>query len=300
MKKKVIICDSGISERHFSCVQSVDVGCGWKDNNGHGSVLIDIIQLIVPDTEIISIKILNEENECSLNDLLLALEKCEMFAENAIICLALAIEEEYYIQPIANIIRKLIQKNNVVVSSVFNNMPNSFPACMKEVIGVRYYDEEKFEGQYYYTENEIQCYLPYMKIIAEGINGIYQMFGGNSLLCALLVTHILHLFDEIDEVDMDLLQSKLEKQTMVDLYFNKFILDKSINENEKVNKTIDCILRDLGYDESKGLIYQIESMNELNILFSTLKNNGLDINKKKLFLIDYLGDGKKIMQYFNE
>lgn len=299
MKKKVIICDSGISKRHLSCVQPIDVGCGWRDDNGHGSVLIDIIQLIVPDTEKISIKILNEENECSLNDLLLALEKCVEFAEDAIICLALAIEQELYIQPIAEIIKKLIQNNNLVVSSVFNNMSDSFPACMKEVIGVCYYDEEIFEGQYYYPENEIQCHLPYMKIIAEGTDGKYQIFGGNSLLCVLLITHILHLFDEMGKVDIDFLQSKLEKQTINNLYFNKFILDNKIIEDELISGTIDSILRELGFNENEELVYQIDDLNELNILFGTLKKRGLDINKKKLFLIDYLGNRRKLTQYFS-
>lgn len=155
---KILVYDSGIVKSQEKIIQTIDIGQGIWDNASHGSIVCDIIKLLSPNTEIESIKILDDENSTTLDILMNALEyaiesNCEM------VCLALSIDYNKDCIPLRKILEEINRNGKIIVCSNRNHYSESYPACYNSVIRCSIQDE-KIEKSLYSSVRQIQSASP--------------------------------------------------------------------------------------------------------------------------------------------
>ncbi len=291
----VVLCDSGISNNQKKFVKVIDIGYGWKDENGHGTKVIDVMQKYC-DTSIISIKILDKNNSCYLNNLIEALNAC-LYLTEKVICLPLSIDSNIYNNQIKKIINKLFKQGKVIVSSLHNKMNFSLPAGLPNVIGVKIVKRNSKLTKFYNSKNFIQCTLPVNLIIYKSLENEYSIFGGNSLACAFFTSHIVNILKNNKISKFKELENYLEKQFLSDLNFLHY--KNSLLNYDNIFKNISKINLKLNIGNNITPFYNVFSdAEQLFAYLKELEKVGLHINAKTFLKLEDLENLNKLVQYF--
>jgi len=231
---KVLTCDSGISRTQSSEISHTDIGYGIWDKSTHGSTVCDIIKLIAPETEIESIKILDDDNSTTLEILLKTLEYCTK-RDCDIICLALTVDYDGECVPLTRVVEYLAGSGKILISANSNRHQKSFPACYHSVIGCRI--QKQGESSSLYSINRpVQSILPLNAIIRKIENNAFSIISGNSLSCAVMTGEIAYVGQKLG---FDKMQNMLEKLEWKDYQIYKYMpLNNGLNLNKEKYKTI--------------------------------------------------------------
>ncbi len=143
----VAIIDSGIqNNKNLNIVKSMTLYV--NDNyeieerldstclNEHGTIIADIITLINPDVELIDINILDEKLETNGQIMIQALKKALSFKPD-IINLSLGTNNIRYVFELRKLIKEAVKNKIIIVAAYSNNNKITFPAMMKNVVGVK-------------------------------------------------------------------------------------------------------------------------------------------------------------------
>lgn len=159
---QVAIIDSGIDTLHpelknkvkRSCVVSKNndgiIDCNEtkiedsKDSFGHGTAVAGCVTSIAPDIEIISIKVLNEYNDCS-GDMLIAGLKWALDQNIKLINMSLATSKKQWYQDLFQLSEQAYEQNTIIVASKRNFGGLGCPAMFSSVISV---DREEYDDKY--------------------------------------------------------------------------------------------------------------------------------------------------------
>ena len=280
---KIIFCDSGISKEQSGYVESYDIGYGVYDENGHGTSLIDLVHRINEKIEFKSIKMLDENNEGTLDGLINALNKCiEM--DGSVICLALSIDgtinENKELQ---ETVERVVERGKIIVAALHNEASYSIPAGFRNVIGVKTIGISSKTTRFYDVTQPIQCELPTENFFCKSLDGEYVKFGGNSVACAFFAEHIASILKNNKEYRLPEIQTCVAGQKITDVeYYSFFDYLVTHSEHEyEIRKKIMDVTKQCNLDQfDNHILMAIKSMRHLNHYLKELEKNGLEINKK--------------------
>lgn len=192
----VAIIDGGLDPKEFNVksrigfrlnktgdIEKID---NPKIENEHGIIVARCIKHIYENVEFIDINILDDELSSNGHVFLEALEYCENI-NPSIINLSLGTTKKRYWLSMKKIIKRLNQKNVIIVAAENNSKGRSYPANLTGVIGVKGSDlidcsQYAFNDGFYYTSSMI----PKVLISEKSQERIY----GNSIACGFMTGHI--------------------------------------------------------------------------------------------------------------
>lgn len=148
-KIKVAVVDSGIDKEHpllkGSIKDGVEIyldedgkmkyGKNYSDCNGHGTAIAGIIKKAVPDVELYSVKIL-DENLQSYGELLIEAIKWCIKNKMKIINLSLGTRNKKWENKLKKVCSKAINNGIIIVATNPNDGIESYPAIFSNVISV--------------------------------------------------------------------------------------------------------------------------------------------------------------------
>lgn len=267
---KILVYDSGISMIQKEYITATDVGAGILDEAHHGSVVCDIIKLLAPASEIVSIKILDSDNTATLEVLISALEK-GLDSECDIICLALAVECSEDCLPLREIITELDRSGKTVICSNMNRSEYSFPAIYSNVIGcgIRY---SSSDSRLFASDRLIQSSLPVLAAWRRPGDEGFLRLTGNSLSCAVMAGEAAYILDTEEVRGRKALESRFESMEWKDYRFYKnSSAGRKLQDTERYNEVsrrIRMVLDNYGTDTSYPLYMSRHLEPMLNDIFS--------------------------------
>ena len=212
---KLAILDSGIDRMHPYLKDNVLGGCSvigektdYGDDKGHGTLCASVIKKEAPHVRIWAVKVLNENNEATLEKLKAALEALKRTPVR-LIYMSLSVTEKCDVREISRLLREMAEDGRIFVCSLMNGRRESFPAVLREVIGVRGSILESEDTFWYDSDREVQCVMdfnPYLHACPGG----YRLFGkNNSFAAAKLTGRIAALLEADPQLTKEGLERKL-------------------------------------------------------------------------------------------
>lgn len=194
-KITIIVIDSGIdSEDEFlrdSLKDEIgytlipDTGIKEERNlpitNMHGTLVAKTIKYTCRDVEFVSINILNENLSSDGRVLIEALQRAVDFKPQ-IVHLSLGTTKLKYWYPLKKITTTLNKNNIIVVSAANNEGKRSYPAYLKDVVGVKgknmksdgfYYDDKFFYASLHLPEDLCKYNKKYQYIHGNSVSAAY-------------------------------------------------------------------------------------------------------------------------------
>lgn len=188
---KIVVLDSGINLNH-SCFHDMSGRCLYinsahsilegpcADEIGHGTAVTFIIHKYLPLAEIISFKILRE-NDYDADHLILALNYIDENIDCKIINISLGITCSGNLSELKSVCDRLTNKGVLIVSAFDNSGICSYPAAFPNVIGVDVSNAIKKLFDYEFVENSIVKIRGYNKEQnLPWLNGKYMTVSGAS------------------------------------------------------------------------------------------------------------------------
>lgn len=297
----IIICDSGVSSSQMNYIQPIDIGYGIYDTNGHGSELTRLIHIINSDLNILSIKILDENNCGTLEGLISALREC-LKHDVCVICLALSLESEIEDnKELREVVNELESKGKVIVAALHNGNEYSVPAGFHNVIGVKSGERFSLLSAFYDKDKKIQCTIPLETFFGESVDGRYEKLRGNSVACALFAEHVATIIAQIKQSNLHVLEAIFEKQLVSDLkYFGFFDSYHLVSDlSGEIIKSINVVNELCNINSENGdILININSMQKLSFYLQNLKRIELEINKRTFLRRNDLENVKTLADYF--
>ena len=257
---KIALVDSGVDLELYeeSVVEYVDFYEGKElpfvcDTNGHGTLCCSALLTMNPEAELFIIKVLNRQNKCSSERLLLAL-KYLLETDVNIINLSLSTDSLEYTDKYRSVISKLLKQGKIILAAVPNNRKFSVLANLNETIGINgkmFLDPSEF---WFQKEQKVQCIADSTPYLMKGIKGDYELFGGNSKATALFSGIVSRHWAEINSLSWYDREQAIEKLAKRNIWTKRdldmeYVL--SINEamrDDTIYKKITQIVREcLGF-----------------------------------------------------
>lgn len=157
-----------------------------EEKNQHGTIIASILMKEVDNIELLSIKVLNENNRTSLSKLIRAIEFCINYNVNIInISLGLVTNNPKKINMLYDICYKAYQ-NNIVIFSADNNdiLKKAYPANFNNVINVS--ADETIKEYCKIDKEKLNIVFKSNYMLEPGKNNM-NIIRGNSYLCPWLV-----------------------------------------------------------------------------------------------------------------
>ncbi len=217
MTCKVALVDSGIDINLYGkyIKEYIEFGQNTEDYfvcdaNGHGTLCCSALLSVNPQVEIVAVKVLNEQNKCSSERLILALEQLIEMDIN-IINLSLATDSEQYVDKYQKVLNKLIQQGKVVLAATSNRKNTSTIAYLPETVGIcgKIFAEKK--EYWYHAKERLQCVANSTPALLKGLRGGYELFGGNSKATALFCGILSKYWETIRNISWNEKELLLEK-----------------------------------------------------------------------------------------
>ncbi|WP_099188434.1 S8 family serine peptidase [Tepidibacter mesophilus] len=254
---KIALLDSGVNIYHPNLKEHNIQNIIWEehlnkyindieDSNGHGTSIAGIIYNHNKNIDLLSIKILNQDLKCNMEDLLRALDwLCEKDID--IINLSLGTTSDKIKEQFQDICKKLIKKNILIVSAYHNKEGTiSYPAHFKEVYGIKKM-EMPDKSKYIYESTETNTIYAHGSRQNLCYKNSYYYNRGNSYAAA----HFTGILSNI------LLEGKIQnnlKERLLKSSWNKS--QQKTWEDER--KNFDWMKKILYYPLSKELISMLE------------------------------------------
>jgi len=293
-----VIIDSGVSDcqKH---VNTIDVGCGTTDENGHGTQIVNVVSKIVPFAQLSSIRILNKNNECSLQDLIDALRACiDINAD--VLCISMTLESNYNSAELKRIVNQLANKNTIIVAPLHNRLSYGIPAVYKHVIGVQTAPTLPQKNRFYFNHSRIQARIPLVGIVCESINNSYRFFSGNSCACAFFFAELVSAM-KVKNVDNIPNINCIYKNLMFsDTYIYRYLYsDDFAADDGSLDSIRHCIVNALAEQRqslyNNNVLYDLIS--DITLFVNSLETSGLSINNSAFLRIDTLSSIDLLAKY---
>lgn len=280
---EIIFCDSGISKDQNEYVQAYDIGYGIYDANGHGTSLISLVHKINKNIELESIKILDKNNEGSLEGLINALNKC-LELDSRVICLALSIDNTITTNnELQEVVKKVRDSGKVIVAALHNEAMYSIPAGYQEVIGVKTRRISANQLQFYDVTQAIQCEIPLETFFCKSLDGNFVKFGGNSVACAFFAEHIASIIKTNEGYHLSDIEKIVAKQEIQDIKYYRYFDYISIHseQEDNIRDTISKVNKKCNIYAPDGYILtRFRNLEHLNYYLKELEKNDLFINER--------------------
>ena len=225
-KISVVIIDSGIDENVADLDNYIKKSTGYRVNhegyisefsgiktNGiHGTSVALVIRDICRNVELTSINILNENLSTDSRVMIYAMNEA-LKLEPDIIHMSLGTTVWRFRSYIKEIV-KIATENNIIIVSACNNFGlRSYPACLKEVIGVKSFRNKVNSKYHYYKQRKYYC-APHLMIDIEGADKIkgWQRMNGTSIAAAYITGHIANIMYKDGLVDISDIKESLNNK----------------------------------------------------------------------------------------
>lgn len=166
---KVAVVDSGIEPNHPK-IGAIAGGIGlyaladgsiqreddFSDRAGHGTACAGIIRKLAPEAELYGVRVFDESLTTDGQSLVAAIAWAIEEGMD-VINLSLGIIDPAYKRPLAEICRKAVEANLILVGSQHNEGLESYPAELADVIGVTWGKIYDRYGYYYRPGQAIEC-----------------------------------------------------------------------------------------------------------------------------------------------
>lgn len=260
-KIKIALLDTGVNALHpylknsiKKCYVVVCEGTSCRidliennnnDNNGHGTAGASVIKKECPNIELYSFKILDLKGICNLQLLETALSYIKHM-DIKLINLSLAIMDRVNVHYIKKICEELKEEGKIIVSALANRQKKSYPATLKNCIGVQGSILNTCNSLWFNQFKRIQCVVdstPYLHCNKEGN---YSMYGKcNSYSAAKLTGLIAAIMYENHNISRNQILENLKNRSEKK-YWTQFDLRKSKRYpkidvfKEEVNEKLNC------------------------------------------------------------
>ncbi len=210
----------------------VEVDENFQDEMGHGTAVFSIIRKFSPDSEILNIKLFDENGEVSEEGLFESLKYIRDNVNCKVVNLSCGIKYCNHEKELEEICIELQKKGIIIISAFDNDGCCSFPAAFKNVIGVDANYQCKGAFDFEYVEGDL------VNIRAKGgiqrvkwKDGKTIVLGGSSFACAYVTAYAANLLLSIKKnLTVDEILSEFRKHSD-----KIFINDHFENKNSGVN-----------------------------------------------------------------
>lgn len=241
---EVVILDTGIDLTHPYLKENILGGCSvlgkkedYADDNGHGTLCASVIRKESPETKLWVVKVLDQNNETTLECLKKALDFVGKMPVR-LVHLSLSILEEADDFGLHRKIQRLYDGGKLVVCSLENGRSRSCPAVYPEVLGVRGSILESEHSFCYDEEKPIQCVADSNSYLHACPEGSYRLFGKSNSFAAAKLTGILaSIWEENSGLSREEVLERLSKQAVRKRYEEKD-LEKSLRFPKKTRQPI--------------------------------------------------------------
>lgn len=196
---KIVVLDSGLdinsklaSDIHFNgglgfkrnvSTGKIEIVMNAVDDSGHGTAVCNCLHKLVPDDEIIPIKVINTENVADTELLCFALEYiCDCICCD-IINVSLGVVGCSDIDELNRICLRIKEKGIIIVAAYDNAGALSYPACLDCVVGVDGMREKRLRNRYMKVLHRKATYIAEVREkILPMLDGKNEICSGNSFL----------------------------------------------------------------------------------------------------------------------
>lgn len=297
----MIILDSGISE-YQKDILTVDIGHGTFDENGHGTKIVDITSKIANFAKITSIRILNRYNECSLSDLLNALEVCADIDAD-VLCMSIVVEGNGKFRALKKLVDHISHKGTLIVAPLHNRKNFSIPAAYNNVVGVQAVPVNAVNASkfaFYSEKSKIQCQIPLSGIVCKTRGNSYSYFAGNSCACAFFSSELLcrlrvRALSSVSDVNRLYREIKYEDSCIYPYLHPDTSCYKSDTFALVREQVIDTLEKcNYNWGSTNSLLNEITS---IDLLVNRLNDIGLKINNSSFLSMSDLENVDKLTHY---
>ena len=219
---KIAVLDSGVDfisdipvEKSINLVEDEqDITYYMNDMTGHGTSVASVIHEIDPDACIYSVRILNKNNEATLDRVIEGICWC---MENDVDIINMSFGSTYNSSILQQTIQRAEEQGIVFVGAAGNNSTAGveYPAAYEEVLAVGSINY-KGEKENSATGNELDVVAPGNDIISQTMLGLYTCSDGTSLAAAHATGVAGILLGKDTSVTSEFIEELL-KQTAIDM-----------------------------------------------------------------------------------
>jgi len=210
-------------DKTYQVVPSEDMN---NDFSGHGTACASVIKKECSDVELYSFKVFDNKGRCNLQVLETALYYIKSMSIN-LINLSLAIIDKVDITDLEKLCNDITFDRKIIISSLGNKQKRSYPAVLKECIGVQGSILNTVDSIWFNKHKKIQCVVDNTPFLHCNIAGNYSLFGKcNSYSSAKLTGIVASIISEKSQLSrnqiLTCLSDRSEKK-----YWCQFDLRKS-------------------------------------------------------------------------
>ena len=254
---KIALVDNGICETKNlknKILKRVDFNSNVDTINilritEHGTRCAEIINRIYSQSQFIDLKIIGADGSAHINKLLEALEWCEKESVK-LIHLSLGTISYFDIDKVMKAVKKLIQKEIIIVAAYHNKNLITYPAAFKHVFGVRQDRENVLkDGEYMFQKldhyNQENCIVAHCKR-EDNINL------ANSYAAPIITGHIAKFLDKnLKATFVDVLNYLDENAKKNTVYFDR--IKKLVDMDTPINTPV-IFFENFNYAEKKRIL----------------------------------------------
>ena len=218
---EIAILDTGIDRMHTYLAGNVLGGYSvigeemhYEDDNGHGTLCASVIKKEAPKAQFWVWKVLDNNNETTLNKLETALE---LLKESPVrlVHMSLSIMDDCNVGEVHGRIKELADQGKILVCSLTNGRAASYPAVYPEVLGVQGSILESDSVFWYDGEKSIQCIADSNPYLHAYPGGTYQLFGKNNSFASAKMTGIIaSILEEEPQLTLEELKKRLSSRAI--------------------------------------------------------------------------------------
>lgn len=309
---KVVIIDTGVDVNNPRFNNTYDEGIAFslkddvvimsndcQDEVGHGTAISDIILNECKEVQIIPIKVIGINYYTEENVLLEALNYVLNNIECDVINMSLGLNTCVRSEELENIICKFKDKGTVVVSAFNNDGSMSYPAMLKNVIGVDSTNESTSVDYYEFIENsEINIRAMGGNQRVLWLSGQHKVVCGSSFAAAHITAIVASLINK--DIYVDNIFLKLKENAAKVIFSNesqevkmKFNIRKAIAF--PYNKEMHSVVR-----FENNLAFELVSVCDVresgNVGKNIISNAGKEYIVQNIFKIDWNSDFDTILK----
>ena len=179
----------------------------------HGTLCASVIGDLSPNSEFISIKVLDEQGQGYSAQLVCALEWC-LENEIKLIHMSLGTTNYHDFSKVGTIINKLTQRDVIIVAAYSNMNIPSVPAHLPKVFGVRSDKDESLKNGEYFFDNSHNLREENSMVAHYDKTGKINVGVSNSFAAPVITSHILRLLNTNPNMKFkDILECLKENQS---------------------------------------------------------------------------------------
>ena len=292
----VAVIDSGIEEveKYRGASVAVDETINdfaiiddYFDQNGHGTIVTNIIESLTDNVEFYIMKIFGQEEEVETEKLVFALNYLKEIVKPDIIHLSMGVSYCDNIPLLHKICSELSNKGTIIVAAFDNHGSLSYPAAFPFVIGVESNSNIIKTSQYYFLKNSpINIATIGVAQRLEGKKKKYYDVVGSSFSAPYITAKVVNLINSygtrlsFKEI-MDILEHEATKTFVAEELkpINKpFLIEKAILF--PYNKEINTVLR-----YSDNISFEIKGVYDIKFLRNIGKR--ISINNNSLVIMPF-------------